>query len=266
MIKKLTDSEYFSLAQVSNSDLSLIKQSYSHYLEKDRKIVSDAMHFGRAFDQYILRPDVFHQEFIVAPDDMDRRTKIGKETYQNLLDSGRHVLSSREWLDLNIMRDNLKSHPIAKNIIENSENEGVFTGVLEGVDCRCKIDIFNQGYLFDIKTCQLATANGFKKDIGQRAYHRQLAFYIDLMRQNTEGVKGGGLMAIEKPSPSSHMPKNSGVGVYWIGEQSIEEGRHEYKKLLGKYKKHKENPSIYTGYSDVIETLEVPLWATQVDL
>ena len=263
ILGQIEDKDYFTRKEISNSDLSLIKKSYSHFLEKDRKQTTEAMVFGKAFDQLLLRTDEFHKNFIVAPIEMDRRTKEGKQLYKEMLDSGRDILTATDWTNLNLMKDNVNTHPIASNIIKESENEGSFTGILEGVEVRCKIDIFNQGYLFDIKTCQSAEASEFKRSFASYGYHRQMAFYLDILKQNMEGVKGAGLIPVEKLTPSNQVPSKCGVNVFWLSEQSIEQGQYEYKKLLEKYKYYRDNPNAYPGYSEKIEILELPLWALQ---
>ncbi len=260
---QIEDKDYFSRTEVSNSDLSLIKQSWSHFLEKNRRQTTDAMTFGKAFDQLLLRPVEFHKNFIIAPQEIDRRTKEGKLMYQSLIESGRDILTSSDWTNLNLMKNNVETHPISSRIIKESEKEGSFTGILEGVEVRCKIDIFNQGYLFDIKTCQSAQSSEFKRTFASYGYHRQMAFYLDILKQNIEGVRGAGLIPVEKISSSSYLPSKCGVNVFWLSEQSLEQGQFEYKKLLEKYKFFKENPEIYPGYSDKIEVLDLPLWALQ---
>lgn len=265
ILGNILDSEYFSMKEISNSDLSLIELSYAHYLEKNLKKVTEAMTFGKAFDQYLLRPSEFHLNFIIAPDDMDRRTAAGKQTYRDLMNSGRTVLTVKDWVNLNLMKDNVNSHPVASNIIKNSENEGSFTGEINGVEVRCKIDIFNQGYLFDVKTCQSARASDFKKDIANRNYHRQMAFYLEILRQNMEGVIGAGLIPVEKPSESNFIPKNCGVNVFWLTQDDLDQGKFEFLKLIDKYKLFQDNPNKYPGYSDVIETISLPLWRKSGD-
>lgn len=262
----LSDDLYFSRKEISNSDLSLIKESFSHFLEKDRKTVSEAMVFGKAFDQYLLREPEFHLNFIVAPEEVGKRTKVGKDLYQALAESGRNILTAQQWIWLNQMRDNVLTHPVVSNVIKESENEGSFTGILEGVEVRCKVDLLNKGWLFDLKTCQSAKRDDFKRDSASRQYHRQLSFYLDIIRQNREGILGAGIIPVEKPTTSNHIPKNSGVNIFRFDDESLEVGRYEYKKLLNKYKSHIENPGKYPGYEIEKKELKLPLWAMQVDL
>lgn len=265
VLGNIRDEDYFARTEISNSDLSMIDLSYAHYLEKERKHVTEAMTFGKAFDQYLLRPSEFHLNFVIAPEDMDRRTAAGKQTYRDLINSGRTVLTVKDWTNLNIMKDNVNSHPIASNIIKNSENEGSFTGIIEGVEVRCKVDLINQNYLFDVKTCQSARASEFKKDVANRNYHRQMAFYLEILRQNMEGIKGAGLIPVEKPSDSNFIPKNCGVNVFWVTQDDLDQGKFEFLKLVDKYKTYRDNPNKYPGYSDEIEPLSLPLWRKQGD-
>lgn len=279
ILGKISDRDYFSRPELSNSDLSLIKESYAHYLEKDKKIVTDAMVFGRAFDQYILREEEFHKNFVVLGDDFNGRTSEGKRLKAEIKASGREILDAQDWLFLNQMRDNVKLHPIASNVIENSENEGSLTGIIADVEMRMKFDILNQGYLFDVKTCQSAKEKDFKKDIANMDYHRAMAVYLEILRQNYEGIIGAGLIPVEKPTPSKFIPKGCGVNVVWLRDEDLKQGLSEAIYLIEKYKFHKANPDVYTGYIDYVElkkqrerdpklkamirTIELPLWRIQ---
>lgn len=276
ILGNISDELYFSRPELSNSDLSLIKESYSHYLDKARKVVTPAMIFGKAFDQYLLREKEFFENFFILPEGTDGRTTKGKELKEQARQSGREILSHQDWLDLNQMKGNVLDHPICANIIKESQNEGSYTGVIAGVEMRCKLDIFNRGYIVDIKTCQSAKKSDFEKDIANRDYHRQMAVYVEIVRQNIEGVNGAALIPVEKPTPSNFIPRNCGVNILKLTEDDLKLGLIEAEELIAKYKFHKEHPEIYTGYTNIqamkeliankenflatIDTAELPSW------
>lgn len=282
ILGQIPDSIYFSRKELSNSDLSLIQESYSHYLEKHRKVVTDAMTFGRAFDQFLLRREEFFKNFVILPEDFNGRTNEGKNFKKEARAQGREIIDAGDYRDLAIMECSVLSHPIISNIIKNSENEGSFTGIIHGVEMRCKVDILNQGFLFDVKTCASAKKEDFRKDIANRNYHRQMAIYMEIIRQNLEGVKGAALIPVEKPTPSKFIPTNGGIDVFWMQERDLQQGMHEAGDIIERYKFHIENPKVYTGYLNIklikeclskgldftaaIDTIALPTWKVQKDL
>jgi len=250
----ISDSLYFSRPEISNSDCKLIEKSISHYLNKDQKEDTSSMGFGRALHSYVLEESNFHQNYIVSPEGMDRRTKIGKDQYQHLLDSGREVISASDWREINQLRDNLRAHPMAKNVLNGAQCEGVLTGEFDGVPVRAKIDLLNNGYVIDLKSCQDASASEFARSIGKYNYYQQAAFYIDLCAQNGLGATGFLFIAVERGA------RQHGVACYSLDQPSIDIGRASYKKSLAKYKDYLNNPKQYVGYSDKIENIGAPHW------
>jgi hypothetical protein len=76
----LTDAEYFELAYLSGSDL---RAGYScpddAAWRRATPAKSDAMTIGTAVHMALLEPIRFAEEVVVKPDDIDGRTKTGKE-------------------------------------------------------------------------------------------------------------------------------------------------------------------------------------------
>ena len=254
ILGNITDVEYFSRKEISNSDLKLIDKSISHFLNKNDMETTANMNFGKAFHALLLEETKFYEQFIVAPADMDRRTKEGKATYQALLDSGREIITAQEWNELNQLKQNVLAHPIARNILIGAEFEGAITGEIDGVPMRAKIDIVNKGYIVDLKTCQDASKSAFMRSIGQFSYHQQAAVYLELCKQNNIQVTGFLFIAVERNA------KQCGVACYSIDQESIDLGMQKAKKSLKKYKDYLANTDKYTGYSDSIEPIGAPSW------
>ena len=250
----ISDSEYFSLKSISNSDLKLIEKSISHFLNKNQHEDTSSMGFGRALHSYVLEEDKFHQTYIVAPEGMDRRTKEGKSVYQTMIESGREIITAPEWMELNQLRDNLRAHPIAKNILKGAECEGAITGVIDNVEMRAKIDLLNNGYVIDLKSCQDASASEFARSVGKYNYYQQASIYLELCRQNDLQATGFLFIAVERGA------RQHGVACYSLDQPSIDIGIARAKKSLAKYKDYLVNPDKYVGYSDKIETIGAPNW------
>ena len=259
ILGNISDKDYFARKEISNSDLKLIEKSISHYLNKDQREDTSSMGFGRALHSYVLEEAKFFETFIVAPEGMDRRTKEGKVTYSNLIESGREIITAPEWVELNQLRKNIRNHPIAKNILSGAECEGAITGEIEGVPMRAKIDIISNGYVVDLKSCQDASLGEFNRSIGKYNYYQQAAIYLELCRQNRLPATGFLFIAVERGA------RQHGVACYSLDQSSIDIGMSRAKRSLQKYKDHLNNPGRYLGYSDKIEVVGAPQWAFHLE-
>jgi len=255
ILGNIPDSQYFSMKEISNSDLKLIERSYSHFLNKHDREETSSMNFGRALHALVLEESKFYEQFIIAPFEMDRRTTAGKATYKALMDSGREIVTAPEWVELNQLKQNILNHPIAKNILSGASMEGAITGEIEGVPMRAKIDIINKGFVIDLKTCQDASKNEFMRSIGKYSYYQQAAVYLELCKQNGLEATGFLFIAIERGA------KSCGVACYSLNQESIDIGLAKARRTLKKYKDYINNPQRYVGYSDVIEVISAPNWS-----
>jgi len=93
----LTDAEYFEVAYLSGSDL---RAGYScpddAAWRRATPAKSDAMTIGTAVHMALLEPIRFAAEVVVKPDDIDGRTKAGKEW---LLENAGRIVMAREMHD-----------------------------------------------------------------------------------------------------------------------------------------------------------------------
>lgn len=250
---KITEKEYNEIPALRNSELGNLEKSWAHYKIGTER--TEAMIFGTAFHMYILEEPTFWDNFIVAPK-YDGRTVEGKAIKKQLDEqalAGKEILRSDDFDTIQKMKNALLSHPMAKNILHRSENEGAYTSEENGVKKKCKIDLENKGYVFDLKTCQDASFNGFRKSIGKFRYDRQAAWYSDVLIENGVEVKGFVFVAIEKEPPFS-------VGCWMIDDPTIDLGRASYKKLINKFSFHMENPEAFQGVNDEIRPISAPNW------
>lgn len=254
---KITEKEYNQIKAVRNSELGNIERSWAHYKLGTKR--TEAMIFGSAFHMYVLEEPTFWENFVVAPQ-YDGRTKEGKEIKKQLDEIAaagtKEILRSDDFDTICKMKDSLLKHPMAKNILHRSENEGAYTAEIDGVLCKAKLDLENRGEFFDLKSTEDASPAEFRKTIGKYHYHRQAAFYSDIATANGIPFSSFNLVAVEKKEPFL-------VCVHTIGEASMMAGRSGpkgYKKILKKFKFHTENPSAYEGYEPIFHPAEAPEW------
>lgn len=251
---KITEKTYNEIKAVRNSEIGNIERSWAHYKMGTKR--TEAMTFGSAFHMYVLEEPTFWENFVVAPQ-YDGRTKEGKEIKKQLDEiaaSGtKEILRSDDFDTICKMKESLLRHPMAKNILHRSENEGAYTAIINGVECKAKLDLENRGEFFDLKTTEDASPAEFRKTIGKYNYHRQAAFYGDIAAANDVPFSSFNLVAIEKKEPFL-------VCVHTLGEASLVVGRNSYKRVLEKFRFHTENPSAYEGYDPIFHPIEAPEW------
>ena len=254
ILGRISDKEYNELKEVRNSDLSEIDESYAHYKDRKNKKKTDSMIFGSAFHCYLLDgKDEFFKQYKVFPQGFDKKSDARKREWNDCIEAGLIPLKYDDLLAIMKMKDNVMAHPVAKNIFKTSENEGAYTGVIEDVDVKCKVDVRSRGYTFDVKTCASASKSGFKKSIDNFDLHRQGAFYDEILRQNGIISEGFGHIAVENEEP--HM-----VAVYILDEKSMITGMSQAVRLLKKLKKYKSDPKLWDGYTEQIESIGISGW------
>lgn len=257
VLGRISDKEYNELEETRNSDLTQIDESYAHYKDRKNMVKTDNMIFGSAFHCYLLDgEDEFFRQYKVFPQGFDKKSNARKEEWQNCIDAGLVPLKYEDLLAIKKMKENVLKHPVAKHILETSENEGAYTGEIEGEPVKVKIDVRSRGYTFDVKTCQSASKEGFRKAINNYNLHRQGAFYDEVLKQNDIFSKGFGYVAVENEEP--HM-----VGVYLLGQDSMLKGMSQAVRLIKKLQKHKKNPQLWDGYTEKIEPIEISFWKSK---
>ena len=88
--------EYRAFDAISRSDLLLCQKSLRQFkFSKDNPSPpTDPMIIGSAFHCLVLEPDEFHKRYAVAPEKIDRRTKVGKAAWSEftIKNEGKHLL------------------------------------------------------------------------------------------------------------------------------------------------------------------------------
>ena len=256
----INEHDYFAWDAASNSTLSRMKKSPAHckaYLDMPVEPTA-AMRIGSLIHKRVLEPSLFDDSYLLTPEGIDRRTKVGKAAwaeFQEIL-NGREPIKSNELLLANMISDSIDAHPAASHYLDGGRAEvSAFWQDPEfDFPCKCRFDFLsNTGYIVDLKTTQDASATEFAKSIYKFGYHRQAAMYMDGHTQCT-GItpKGFVFIAVEKEPPYA-------VGVYVLDAESIALGREEYRELLAEFAKCKLENN-WPAYSSEVQELSLPNW------
>jgi len=195
----LTQTNYYQDKEhISNSMLSWLNQSPAYFKSQldSQSVATDAMILGSAFHCCTLEPDKFDNEYYVMPK-IDKRTKIGKEEYENHIQAAgdRYIINTEQYSKIIAMKDAmLENKTIAELLTVNNgvpESVNVWEekvqdddGETHVVKCKSLIDfrIDDQDLVVDLKTT--SSVASFTSSIRKFGYDRQAAFYLRGLQAN----------------------------------------------------------------------------------
>ena len=259
------DDYHSNPAVVGHSALVSLLHSPKHYfadLGRGRK-VTPAMEFGTAFHTQVLEPERFNAEFVTKPK-FDLRTNVGKEKSAawDAENPGKTIISEADKESIEGMFAALMERDDIAVTIRNSYREKslFWTDEDTGIECRIRPDllVYEEGSgqiiaIADLKSAQNASKAKFAKEIGDRGYDLQAAFYSDAISKTLGRRIPFFLIPVESAHPH-------GVASYEVGPVTMEVGRKKYRTALQLLQWCRENdrwPSYQLGESEVIE---VPSW------
>lgn len=241
---------------------TLVSQKELDYYINTPVKESDQMLFGNLLEMILLEPDLFDSTYVVAPVHFLTPTGRVKDTKE-----------SRPWVELQkskglqiITPDIYNSvHEAKKGVLSNTEAFNslqdcktqvsiVWTHESTGVQCKGRIDILREDEIIDLKTTDSIDQLKWSKKIHDFKYHVQAAMYCDGYQKLTKGA----MLPYNFIVAQNRGPYDCVFNE--LDEQAIITGRCIYEQALAKYKAY-QSSEIITGYSNVREPINVPLWA-----
>ena len=249
----ISNADYHADPAVSASHLKTVMQSpyhyWSRYLDPDRvaMVPTAAMRLGSLTHCAVLEPDELTKRYQLAP---DRRTKEGKAAVVEMAAAGIEAVSEADLAQALQMADAVRSNSTAALLLANGQAEQSFwwDDIATGMRCKCRPDWFDGETIVDLKTCQDASPAGFARAVAQWSYQVQAAHYLcgTLAKRFV-------FVAVEKSAPYA-------VGVYELNTEAMVHGsvlRHNALQRIQDCRAINEWP----GYTDGIQTLQLPCWA-----
>ena len=230
---KMSDSDYFSRPEMSNSDISKFLESpkaYKYYKSFGGMAQTESMLIGSIVHCLYLEPELFESTFCVAPE-IDRRTKAGKAEWARFVESSQGKKPvAQEILD-EAGRVVLGLRSTLGDIKEIAgEGYAELTGIFEhrDVKCRMKIDyITEDGFIWDLKTTK--SLKSFSNSIANYGYHRQVAMYYLGVQKIVGKCKGFKFIAVENNAPYDAAVFKLDMEGYKLGLKEIEFALNRYK-------------------------------------
>lgn len=264
---EISSEEYFSIDAVNQSLIKQILRSPAHaelYLKHGIK-TTPAMEFGTAVHATVLNPDNFDNEVAVKPENINRRTKAGKEEYAQWSEENAnkaHIDTEQAAACISI------AHKISLNETATSlllgakcEQSYLWRDKDTSTTCKARVDIVNEDkkVIADLKTTVDASPEGFARTVVKFGYHIQAAFYLRGVSGYSKAVKAYdkgwefSIIAVESGRPH-------GVACYKLDKRAIEEGDYLIDKALKKWLEATVLNQ-YNSYPDVMTELSLPKWA-----
>jgi exodeoxyribonuclease VIII len=246
---------------ISQSGLKKLDQSAAHlraYLDGDNdKPQTKGMFIGSAIHAASLEPDVFDEQYIVAPAKFGARNAAGFKAWCEEQDPAKIILMAKESDGVYRMRDALHSHPWVGPRLRGAtcEYSCFATDPETGVQCRVRFDMITSGGLIlDLKKTQDARDGALAKSIANYGYYVQNAFYMDVPSWlgDEYAPDGFAFVFIEESAPH-------GIAVRFLDPDDIERGRAEYRRLLNKYAICLARDE-WAGYSNEPAIISLPGW------
>ena len=250
-----TNAEYHAHEAVSKSDLDLIHKSPAHY-KAARHEDTPALRFGTAFHCAVLENDRFNAAYTVI--EGDRRTKAVKDSIKDAEAAGKIILTADDFNAIMSMAQAVFKNPICAALLRGSLKEHSVFAELDGVRVKCRPDGWSteKGVLFDLKSTEDASPEGFARTVAKYRYHVQDAFYRHVVASATN-CDADDLsfifIAVEKKPPFA-------VALYQLDEMATLQGWVEARDDMRRYK-DAQTSGKWCGYSPKIESLSLPRWA-----
>jgi len=259
LINGLSNKEYHSGPEVSNTAISYACRSmkhYQHYKKYGSDISTKVALDGNIVHCAILEPDKLDKRYVVAPT-CDKRTKAGKAQWLEFQEAnkGLEVVTADQMEMAQRAQENVYGDAYLRDILmpEFGEPEvSIFWYDEEsGLDCRCRPDWLMPGFVLDVKTTD--NAQMFPTSVSKYGYHRQNAFY-------TQGALAGAgievkqfiFLVVEKKPPYDFI-------IYELANEYVEVGAIQCNQALSRIAECELSGS-WPGYGNDIKTLCAPTW------
>ena len=250
----LSESKYHGRSEMSCSKLKAFALSAAHgrhHLDNPPK-TTPAMSQGALLHALVLEgDDAANDRFAIK---QSGRARAALEANRRMEDEGKTLVTAEQWEHAEGMRDAIFANETAAKFLGRcSTRETSMFFEVDGVQMKARLDACSDdGIIFDLKTTG-RPIDQFPRQAFDLGYHIQSAIYGTAYEQ----VRGKPCEAFVFAVVESTPPH--GVAVFLADEAFIEHGRHEFQRLLNRYRECVETGR-WSGYPDELRILELPGW------
>lgn len=237
--------EYLQWDAVSNSSMQPALRSMLHYRTRQPIEETPAMRLGSLTHTKQFEPSLVSERYVVMPafenevrrDDGSKfANPKGSTAYKELVDDwkskqvGMEIVTQSQYDDMIGMVAALAADKRATAFLTGGDYEVSILAIdpVTGLQCKGRCDHLHlkARRIGDLKTTR--DASDFETTIADRSYHRQLAFYADMIEWlGKPKIKECSIVAVENSMPY-------GVRSAPLDAQDLQDGRDEYREILNK--------------------------------
>lgn len=188
---------YHARPELSHSQLKDFSRSpwdfymrHRYPLRPLRSLSTPSQTIGEILHCAVLEPQRFLQAYSAGPD-VSRITKEWKVADQEAKEDGRILLKGAEWRQVTECAESVRSHPVARKILEDQSlsTEVSATWELGGVKCRGRFDAKTNWCLADLKTSCRGGPENFMWEAEKYHYNTQAAYYQTGLLRATDAAE-----------------------------------------------------------------------------
>lgn len=240
-----------ALNQSGAKELLKSPAHYKAYLARTRE-ETKALRVGTAVHKLALEGlDAYNATHAIAPE-VDKRTSAGKAAWAEFatLNEGKTILTAEEGQQVDAVA-NAAAKCMKEHGIVLSKTEVMFTAFLGDTLVKCAIDgISDDGYIYDLKTCEDASPQGFLSAVRKYRYNLQAYFYRHAVESAFKcRVLGFRFVAVEKEPPYA-------TAVYELGPELMTNAAYDFERSLSLYKQCTASGE-WPGYQKEITTIDL---------
>lgn len=235
---------------------------YRRYVSREVQppLPTPALRIGIAAHEFVLEPDVAIDKYVCAPK-CDKRTTAGKAAYAAFLESseGKTVLELDEYDLVRAIQTACRQNKLVRNLLDRPgevEHSYKWQDSATGLWLKSRPDkTFSEAFngrdvIFDLKTCEDASPEGFQYACRTHGYHRTAAFRIDGHFVRTGNQAHYLFAAVSK--------RNLEVGLYDLQPEEIELGRKQNRSILRRMARCYETGIWEPDWSTRVNSLRYP--------
>lgn len=252
----LTNEQYHAHPAISSSDVKAVhKTSLHHWKNKVRK-ESVAFAMGSAVHAMVLEPE----KNLVRRGPEDRRGDKWKQARLAADLDGQILLTESDFDLAERIADSVKAHPVAAMYLASPslvcEASFFAKDPQTGVQIKCRPDGYIQdaGIVFDVKTTNDASPDGFPREVTKYAYDVQAAFYLRALRAASYDANQFVFVCVEKEAPHA-------VGVHILTDRYLHRADAIVTQTLEKIGNAVSVNDFPTGWP-LINHIDLPRWQT----
>lgn len=251
--------EYVSKSMLAK--MAICPKYFKWCLENEEKD-TEALVIGSAFHKLVLEPQEFGKEFVVMPQ-IDRRTKAGKETYEEFLKTaqGRGVITQEQYAIINEMSNEILCNELATILTDGTVETSMYgtdevTGELIKTRPDCYRMVDGKLIISDLKSCRSALTEDFTRDCFKFGYDLQAYMYcynasrvLNIPIEDIEFY----FVAVGKTPPYL-------INILKVTDEMFERGEVLYRKYMGMYHEAKTTNNWWglNGKRNLINELTLP--------